>query len=165
MATRYEGENGEPDLEIVDYIPSKSTNDSVYAKLSTLLQWHKEDTVDAWERRRNDIIYYSYQNNRNPFIDHPEYAELIWGSLLTSTRQPQAEEIKVYPNPVRDYFRIDVEGDIERVEVIGDSGRQVTLLRGVVSSQNIDLTKLVHGIYIIKVYTADGMFSSRILKE
>jgi endonuclease I len=165
MATRYEGDNGEPDLEIVDYIPTKSTNDSVYAKLSTLLQWHKEDTVDAWERRRNDIIYYSYQNNRNPFIDHPEYAELIWASVVTSTRQDQAEEIKVYPNPVRDYFRIDVKGDIEKVEVLDDSGRQVMLLRGVLSGQNINLTKLPHGVYIIKAYTAVGIFSSRIMKE
>jgi hypothetical protein len=35
--------------------------------------------VDDWERSRNNIIYYNYQNNRNPFIDQPEFAELIWG--------------------------------------------------------------------------------------
>ena len=34
--------------------------------------------MDDWERNRNDIIYYDYQNNRNPFIDHPEYVALIW---------------------------------------------------------------------------------------
>ena len=83
MATRYEGNNGEPDLEVIDSIPSDNfTNEPIHAKLSDLLQWHIEDPVDDWERNRNDIIYYSYQNNRNPFIDHPEYANLIWGHLV-----------------------------------------------------------------------------------
>jgi endonuclease I len=82
MATRYEGEGGEPDLEIVDSIPSNSsTNLPIHAKLSDLMRWHLEDTVDDWERNRNDIIYYSFQQNRNPFIDHPEYAQMIWGNL------------------------------------------------------------------------------------
>lgn len=86
MATRYEGQNGEPDLEVIDYLPANnSTADPVHALLSDLLEWHLEDPVDQWERNRNDIIYNNYQQNRNPFIDHPEYAELIWGDSTTST--------------------------------------------------------------------------------
>ena len=79
MATRYEGENGEPDLILVDSIPPSDTHDPVYGKLSTLLEWHQADTVTDYERTRNDKIY-SWQNNRNPFIDHPEYANKIWGN-------------------------------------------------------------------------------------
>lgn len=81
MAVRYEVGGSEPDLELVDYFPPDSTRDPLYAKLSALLQWHIEDTVDSWERGRNEVIY-SYQHNRNPFIDHPEYVALIWGSNL-----------------------------------------------------------------------------------
>jgi endonuclease I len=82
MATRYEGENGEVDLEIVDYVNTAgSTNEPYYGKLSTLLVWHANDPVDSWEQNRNDIIYYSYQGNRNPYIDHPEYLNMIWGSI------------------------------------------------------------------------------------
>lgn len=77
MGTRYEGENGEPDLEIVDYIPEKLTNETVYARLSILIEWHNNDPVDDYERNRNEVIY-MYQGNRNPFIDHPEFVELIW---------------------------------------------------------------------------------------
>ncbi|MFN2380056.1 MAG: endonuclease I family protein, partial [Bacteroidales bacterium] len=80
MASRYEGENGEPDLELIDYFPvDNNTNDPVHVKLSALLQWHEDDPVDDYERNRNEVIY-SYQNNRNPFIDHPEYVSLIWGT-------------------------------------------------------------------------------------
>jgi endonuclease I len=82
MATRYEGEGIEPDLQIIDYLPSNNnTSDPIHAKLSDLLLWHAQDPVDDWERNRNNIIYYDFQNNRNPFIDQPEYAQLIWGDL------------------------------------------------------------------------------------
>lgn len=83
MATRYEGENGEPNLEVIDSIPSDdNTIEPIHALLSDLLAWHQEDPVDDWERRRNDTIYYHYQHNRNPFIDHPEFVGRIWGNDL-----------------------------------------------------------------------------------
>lgn len=81
METRYEGENGELDLVVIDSIPNdNNTNEPIHAKLSVLLQWHTDDPVDDWERNRNDVIY-SYQENRNPFIDHPEFVNEIWGSV------------------------------------------------------------------------------------
>ena len=78
MATRYEGENGEPDLEIIDYFPADIyTNEPIHALLSDLLVWNVEDPVDTFEQNRNNVIY-SYQKNRNPFIDHPEWVQCIW---------------------------------------------------------------------------------------
>ncbi len=47
--------------------------------LSMLLLWNEQDPVDDFERNRNDVIY-SYQGNRNPFIDYPEFANMIWGN-------------------------------------------------------------------------------------
>lgn len=73
MATRYEGENGEIDLELTETLLSATDNSPYHGKLSVLLEWHQQDPVSTAEIQRNDIIY-SYQNNRNPFIDHPEYA-------------------------------------------------------------------------------------------
>ena len=46
--------------------------------INLLLQWNAQDTVSQKEIDRNNAIY-SIQGNRNPFIDHPEYANLIWG--------------------------------------------------------------------------------------
>lgn len=49
--------------------------------LSVLLDWHKEDPVNTFETKRNEVIY-SYQNNRNPFIDHPELLEEVFNYYL-----------------------------------------------------------------------------------
>ncbi len=76
MSTRYEGENGESDLEVVDR--NNTYPNAEHGKLSTLLQWNLMDPPDDFERNRNNVIY-SFQHNRNPFIDNPEFAQLIWG--------------------------------------------------------------------------------------
>lgn len=46
--------------------------------VNLLLKWHRQDPVSQKELDRNEVIY-SYQNNRNPFIDYPDLAEHIWG--------------------------------------------------------------------------------------
>ncbi|NLO51966.1 MAG: T9SS type A sorting domain-containing protein [Bacteroidales bacterium] len=76
MDARYEGTNGEIDLTVVDEINTYPLPH--HGKLSTLLQWNLQDPPDEFERNRNNVIF-SWQKNRNPFIDHPEYAQLIWG--------------------------------------------------------------------------------------
>lgn len=81
MSTRYEGENGELDLEVVDQINTYPT--PTHGKLSTLLQWNQLDPPDAFERNRNNVIA-SFQHNRNPFIDNPEFADLIWNNATAS---------------------------------------------------------------------------------
>ncbi|MER8047563.1 endonuclease [Streptomyces sp. NPDC094032] len=76
MAVRYEGDDAWADLE-----PNESTaNGSVpfMGRLSVLKQWNEQDPPSAFEERRNDVIYNSYQGNRNPFVDHPEWVEAIW---------------------------------------------------------------------------------------
>jgi endonuclease I len=44
-----------------------------------LVEWHNNFPVQDWERARNDSVQ-KVQNNRNPFIDHPELVNKIWGS-------------------------------------------------------------------------------------
>ena len=90
MATRYEGESGEPDLELNDCVGNGS--EPYHGKLSVLLIWHKEDPVDDFERNRNEVIY-SYQNNRNPFIDYPEFVDLIWGEKANANQTAGIQNI------------------------------------------------------------------------
>ena len=74
MTTRYEN------LEVVNTPPSgpPNTSDSKMAQLSTLLDWNRKALPTTKEKNNNQKIYESYQYNRNPFIDFPEFADAIW---------------------------------------------------------------------------------------
>ena len=87
---RYEGGfhgvtgKSEPDLiltEVEALIQASNTgnNESVayMGMLSVLIQWHWEDPPDALDQFRNDVVY-SYQGNRNPFVDHPEWVDCLF---------------------------------------------------------------------------------------
>ena len=92
MAVRYEGGESTPDLELSD-TPSAGANR--FGRLSDLLRWHREDPVNDEERRRNHTIYTDYQFNRNPFIDDPDYAEMVFAGVpvvRVTTLQPEATE-------------------------------------------------------------------------
>jgi endonuclease I len=77
MAIRYEGGDGWPDLEVNDSV-SNGTAPRL-GRLSVLRQWNSQDPPDSFEKRRNQVIFDSYQHNRNPFIDHPEWVASIFG--------------------------------------------------------------------------------------
>ena len=49
--------------------------------MTDLLAWHHADPVDEYEIHRNNLLYTNFTNNRNPFIDFPEWADFIWGSV------------------------------------------------------------------------------------
>ena len=74
MTTRYDY------LEVVNTPPSSppNTSDSKMAQLSTLLDWNRKALPTTKEKDNNQKIYESYQYNRNPFIDFPEFADAIW---------------------------------------------------------------------------------------
>ena len=90
MDIRYEGGRhnvtrvSEPNLILTDnrsLIRGTGSNASTayMGLLTTLLQWHLEDPPDERERIRNDVIQ-SFQGNRNPFIDHPEWAMCLFAN-------------------------------------------------------------------------------------
>jgi endonuclease I len=66
--------------------------------IDMLLDWHYNvDPVDQRERDRNDAAY-DFQGNANPFVDHPEYANLIWNPT-PDTEAPSNPTNLVASNP------------------------------------------------------------------
>ena len=90
MDIRYNGSNNEPNLTITEDLNTYPNPE--IGVLSTLLQWHINDPIDEFEENRNNKIY-DWQNNRNPFIDHPEYVNRIWGTDSISTTSSTARLI------------------------------------------------------------------------
>lgn len=77
MAVRYEGEDGAPNLELNDNVDNGSA--PAIGRQSVLLQWNAQDPPDDFERNRNQVIFDRFQHNRNPFVDHPEWAADVFG--------------------------------------------------------------------------------------
>jgi len=57
--------------------------------INLLLKWHRQDPVSQKEIDRNEAVN-RHQHNRNPFIDHPELAEYIWGNKQNMAWHPGA---------------------------------------------------------------------------
>lgn len=71
----------EPYLLLTDNITQKDDNANfhgVHQHLSDFLAWNELDPVSDYEIHRNNLIYKNVQNNRNPFIDHPEWARRVY---------------------------------------------------------------------------------------
>lgn len=83
FATRYENTVAGYSFAMFD---GSSNKVFTTAFLNQLLAWHNQDPVSAREIARNNAIY-ARQNNRNPYIDHPEYVQAIWGSAPSSDTQ------------------------------------------------------------------------------
>ncbi len=66
-----------PELTLVNVNDGADLVTYQMAQLHLLVQWHLQDSVDAFELNRNNIIY-SYQFNRNPYIDHEELVCRVW---------------------------------------------------------------------------------------
>lgn len=61
--------------------------------IQTLLKWHRENPVTLYEKHRNQAIA-ELQGNRNPLIDHPEWADQIDFTKGLGKIMPTWEEIK-----------------------------------------------------------------------
>ena len=79
MVTCYQDLKWEPKYM---YMMSQNTFPTLNGWAARLLmEWHRADGVSQKEIDRNEAVY-RIQNNRNPFIDHPELAEYIWGDKV-----------------------------------------------------------------------------------
>lgn len=170
MATRYEGENGEPDLEIVDYVNSSPNYEPLHGKLSDLYKWHLQDTVSDWERRRNDIIYYDFQGNRNPYIDHPEFVDKIWGNLVANEKISSSLSTKIYPNPFSGFIKIELDNQYSGKEIIVNLyniyGKKISTFNSDSSLIEIPLGFLAKGAYILEmIYDKDIIQHELIFKN
>jgi endonuclease I/chitodextrinase len=91
FATRYENTVSSYNFDMFN-----KTSNQVFTNdfLNMLLNWHAQDPVNAREIDRNNAIY-SRQNNRNPYIDHPEYVQLIWNPTADTVAPSAANNLAV----------------------------------------------------------------------
>jgi len=154
MAVRYEGGDGVADLELVDHVNTYPNPE--HGKLQQLLDWHLTDPPDEFELNRHEVIY-SYQENRNPFIDHPEYVDMIWGDP-NDIEDSKSLIINVYPNPVGNSLNIEYFNNSNlKYSLISVDGRIV--LEGTIKPGNntLNLSILNQGLYLLNLKNSNNI--------
>jgi endonuclease I len=149
MAVRYEGEGDEPDLELTEDIYTVYDKQPYMGVKSTLLKWNEEDPVDDFESNRNEVVY-GYQGNRNPFIDHPEYASEIWESVTSVPTTTISNTCVVVFS--EDNLKISSTTPIYQVAVYSITGRKIIALS--YDDENpvlISGNDLSSGVYLVVV--------------
>lgn len=87
-------------------------------ELNQLLAWHNLDPVSPAEIGRNNASY-NYQGNRNPYIDNPNYVNLVWGTPTTDTQAPTAPTNLVANNPTASSVALSWTASTDNVGVTG----------------------------------------------
>ncbi len=157
--------------------------------MTDLLAWHHADPVDEYEIHRNNLLYTNFTNNRNPFIDFPEWADFIWGSVNysgstyisndttpTGYATPSSDTINGY-NPVGPVTSV-TGVSLDKSSVSLSKGGSTTLVAtvtpndasdksvswstsdtAVASVNNGVVTAVEYGVATITVTTSDGGFT------
>lgn len=152
MAVRFESlnvVNGDP-IELSSGNPSYQIGD-----LATLLTWNTSDPRDDFEMNRNNYIY-TWQMNRNPFIDYPSLADYIFGanfgqpwSRTLSTQTPIENRVAVYPNPASEFLIISGLEGTSKVEIFTVTG-QLLQTENFENETRVRLD-LSAGMYLVKL--------------
>ena len=112
MSVRYYTEDG-------SWSTSDMTNKSEIKSwaIQLLLRWNELDPVSPKEINRNNVIYNNYQHNRNPFVDHPEYARMIWDPTWNVVGEGD-EYVSISPNPVKQGQTLHLSGNAHRFDAL-----------------------------------------------
>jgi endonuclease I len=126
--------------------------------VNLLLKWHRQDPVSSKETNRNNAVY-SFQHNRNPFIDHPELAEFIWGKYVGSpwskngTLPEEDIPLTVQPNPVSSILTAKVNNPSESTYYILNLSGIVMKTGKFTSDGTLSVDELPNDMYILMVYS------------
>ena len=139
-----------------------------------LLQWAAMDPVSQKEIDRNNAVF-QIQHNRNPFIDFPELAEMIFGSdtntaFLVSIPIYSNENVwNIYPNPTTSIINIqsiNYQTDNLTIQIQDIAGRTLFTQQTDPSDNiQIDLSQFPSGLYLVKLSSEQNIYTYKIVKQ
>ena len=139
--------------------------------LAMMMQWDTQDPVSQKEIDRNNAVY-GIQNNRNPFIDHSEYTDLIWGNGTGIVSGKERKRLIIYPNPAENfcYIILPLNSDKAqyRVSLYDLTGKSVDCQSKPDGDRVlIDLNSVQSGLFFVKIIdntngtTSNGLILKR----
>jgi hypothetical protein len=137
--------------------------------LASLLTWNTLDPSDDFEMNRNNYIY-TWQVNRNPFIDYPDLANYIWGAKVgqtwhfnLSTNDFVNLNVNLYPNPAKKSITISGLNEKATIEIYNTNGAKV-LEKNFTGETKLNFD-FPSGIYFAKINSENKTIVKKILIE
>jgi endonuclease I len=139
--------------------------------LQVYLQWNIDDPVNEYEDQHNPYLETVY-GNRNPFIDNPYLATIIWGGEpaedrwgILSVDANVFESLTIYPNPANKVLWVQNStivnnGAITIYDLLGKKVFQETFTT---DKKQINTTSFSRGVYLLKVTSNDSETIKKII--
>lgn len=138
--------------------------------LDLFLKWNVEDPVSSFEKQRNEQIL-SAQGNRNPFIDNPYLATIIWGGTAAentwstlSASETKFNEPKIFPNPTAGNHLFIETKTTTTLEIYNVLGKLIISEIVRMNEKKIDITSLKKGVYLVKIMSQNKTTTQKLIK-
>jgi len=146
--------------------------------INLLLEWNAADPVSAYEDQRNTYLGNASntygQGNRNPFIDNPYLATVIWGGSPAENRWPNVflstpnyafAHISVYPNPSNNHkINIETEQVLDEIQLINVNGQLMQEIKKPNAQNNTyTLENLPSGFYFLKLTSENHSTTKKVI--
>lgn len=146
--------------------------------LDLLLQWNAEDPVSQYEDTRNTYLGNANnsfgQGNRNPFIDNPYLATVIWGGPVAQNRWPNVvflsndtftalSDVSIFPNPSNDQkINIETEAEIDTIQLITINGQLMMEVKNPTRVENsYSVENIPNGFYFVKITSESNTITKK----
>lgn len=155
-----------------------ATVSSDNAMVQLFLEWNAEDPVSEYEDRRNTYLGNTSnalgQGNRNPFIDNPYLATVIWGGTAAQNRWPNIylstdtfdvfADTNIYPNPSSDN-KININSTVvlDQIQIININGQIMQMIqKPTFIDNNFTIENLPKGFYFVKMNTENQSITKKV---
>ncbi|MDD3630244.1 MAG: endonuclease [Bacteroidales bacterium] len=134
---------------------------SPWAK-NLFLQWHQLDPVSSKERKRNDSVYV-IQHNRNPFVDHPEFVNDIWGPSASINNY----DFISYLYTTSDAINVNFVNTFDNLKIKLFSIQGQLIYEAVLNNSNNLIIPITfnQGVYILTIYNDQNIYTEKIVIE
>lgn len=135
--------------------------------VNLLLQWNADDTVSVYETNRNNILE-GLQGNRNPFIDNPYLATIIWEGPIAQDKWNMSTSITenfnkssftIYPNPATENITIQFINSTSehQLYIYNVEGKLIEQFASNLNNKSIMLEDLKEGLYFVKLQNDENV--------
>lgn len=113
-------------------------------------------------------VYFVAESDANVLQTSPVKKSFTTVAEVTALESPLSAEVKLYPNPAKGAFMLDMstlKAEVYRVRVLDVTGKTLITIPAKGKKMNIDLSAYGSGLYWIQLESSEGVIPQRVVIE